>query len=164
MTYEDVILGAAQNTCDIIGTVQCHTQVVNSLGVNGTDILKHLRSDDRGGLFAPVSVLVDAKPLSGCVLTVEDRAILAWFTGVLRIKTFEAVVPFDTIVDVEESTTPARGLKLGAPVVTVRARQDWTLICDQFADGADRLARTLHGVLAGYITFEYDGGSTDTPV
>lgn len=68
----------------------------------GPGMLAHLSSEDQAGLFMPVDIRVGGKWESGCVLTLQDRAVLAWFTGTLKTKAFELVVPYEGVKEVSE--------------------------------------------------------------
>lgn len=74
----------------------------------GPGILAHLSSEDQAGLFMPVDIRVGGKWESGCVLTLQDRAVLAWFTGTLKTKAFELVIPYEGVKEVSETAIEAK--------------------------------------------------------
>lgn len=155
MGRTEIIGDAAATTLELIDTDQCQKQLEHAIKLMGQELIDHIQHDDLAGIIAPVSIEVEGKDVLGCVMTLQDRAILAWSIGVLRIRNSSVVVPLSSITSVVQRSRPGGRLRIEASVIDVFAERTWTLTSDAFADGADRLATILAGVLEGSITFGY---------
>ena len=95
----------------------------------------------------------------GCILTLQDRAVLAWFTGILRIKTFGRVIPFADIANVTETAVePARLHGHFSEMVTFSVESDppVKIRVPRFKNSS-ALDTMVKGILAGAVTFTYSG-------
>jgi hypothetical protein len=105
-----------------------------------SEVLPELRDDDEIDLVAPITVEVGAasepigagqtgKPVGkmhvGCAVTLADRAIVAWQEGTLRMTRSHVVVPYATVVAVNEIVLRARLEKHQA--IEVMAAQRWPI-------------------------------------
>jgi hypothetical protein len=80
----------------------------NVLKLCGPGVIGHLDSEDQGGLFLPIDVRVGNRWESDCVLTLQDRVVIAWFTGTVRTKSFELVIPYEGVREVSEVAVEAK--------------------------------------------------------
>lgn len=157
------IINAAEWTAQWIGTKRFVQVVEPALRIVAADMSERMTDDDRPGLFVPANISQDgAKPLTGAVLTLEDRAILAWITGTFRIKNFVEVVPYRTIADVSRSLKAATTLSVELPMIRVSAERSWDIVFDNVFEGGRDVTIMLAGILSGAVTFGFDDGSEAT--
>lgn len=109
MEKQAVIAAAANNTLSLYRgeKPELFVQVLEScIQANVQDLLGHLHESDRPGMAFSGEVLVGGNWRNGVALTLQDRLVLAWTSGVPRIKTDSLVVPHDSIsaVEVEHCT------------------------------------------------------------
>jgi len=150
----DIFARTAEFSADLANSDR-FTKLVNALvPVCGKEIVSHIDPTDRGGLLVPISFLYQGKFEPGAVFTLEDRAIFAWLKGSLRIKNFEAVVPYASITNVEESMSEAKATRVSLPIIEVKADQDWTLRMDNIlAEGSPKVHTLMANTLLGMISF-----------
>lgn len=118
----------------------------------GKKILAHIESSDKPGLFVPIDVEANGKWELGCILTLQDRAVIAWFIGTLRVRTFAQVVFFDRITGVAEvATEPASGHQPERVILRVDADEPVKIRVRRIPGWP--IPETLQDVLAGYISF-----------
>lgn len=156
MQPDDILIEAANFTCQQVGTRECQSLVEKSLKLCGNEIERHLQATDKPGLFAPVFFARDDKEQPGCVLTLEDRAIFAWITGTFRVKNFEAVVPYSTIKQTDADTKSATRGSGGLDVLRVEADDNWTIVFPNICGDGMNLPEILRGVLCGAVTLQHD--------
>lgn len=130
-----------------------------SVDLYGTQLVNHVDRTDVPGILLPVDVFTEGKWRTGALLTLQDRAIVAWAIGTVRIRSFERVIPFATISQVSsrpaESTLnrPRAILDLGCePPVRIRI---WEL---QGVLNPSILEATLRGA----ITFSADADDSES--
>jgi hypothetical protein len=152
MDAQDVLFGAAQFTADAVGEERLVRTIENNLKLSGQEILRHVRPNDRGGIFTPALFQMDGKEPHGCVLTLQDRAILAWTTGTFRIRNFSEVVPYASVKVVELRQSPAEETR-----IELTADQRWSLrfVFDGLEGGLN-IPALLVGVLDGSVQFEHE--------
>ena len=124
----------------------------------GSEIVGQLQASDRPGVFAPVDVLVNGKWEQGGVLTLTDRAIIAWFTGTFRVKTFSRVVRFAEITRVVPTAVePARMHSDIAErvVLTIEGKESLSIRVLRFKESAI-LEEMIQGALTGAVTFTHN--------
>lgn len=120
---------------------------------SATDTARVLRADETAAAcVAPASVEVDGKDRDGLILCLEDRAVIAWYTGLLRVKSFQAEVPYASVTSTE--TGSVRGQQTLA--ITVGS-QTWQLTLDaiHLAD-MSKLRDIIEGILAGSVEVGYE--------
>lgn len=110
MEPEKLLLDAANSTLRGFDTEGSFAVKLteNVLKLCGPGIIGHLGSEDLGGLFLPVDVRAGDRWEIGCVLTLQDRAVVAWFTGTVRTKSFELVIPYEGVREVSEVAVEAK--------------------------------------------------------
>lgn len=161
MKPEDIIIAAADFTNSQVGTQLGQQAILDQLTLCREAIAKHLDADDRPGLFAPVMFERGGKELSGCILTLQDRAIFAWFTGVIRRKNFEVVVRYDTIQSVEPGTKSGNLIGKSREMLTVVAEETWTVLFPPGISGKGMdLTEFVRGALTGAIEFQHSDESS----
>jgi hypothetical protein len=151
MEPEDILKEAAIVTAAKAGTDRCVKMVENSLKLCGKAILPYIHRGDESGLFVPLLVKHQGKEQPGCILTLSDRAVLAWITGTFRVKNFEAVIPYSSIEWIEAEAEPASRTSAARDVLRILAEDEWTIILQNiFGDGMN-IPAVLHGVLSGSV-------------
>lgn len=115
-------------------------------------------SNDESGLLLPVDYYIDDRWESGLILTLQDRAVVAWMTGRLRAETNRREFRYAEIGEVGAAMSDR---------ATWRQPEQWTVQMDggrerlrifRYANGP-HLPKLLAGVLTGGITFESDQNS-----
>jgi hypothetical protein len=84
VTKQDVIFAAADFTCDQVNHDNFTKLAASSIKVCISEMLPFVETSDQPGLFSPLEVHVDGAWEQGCILSVRDRAVVAWFKGTLR--------------------------------------------------------------------------------
>jgi hypothetical protein len=144
-----VVATSAEAAISYVGSRQFEKLAVAALNLCGAEVAVHLRADDTPGLFVPLEIEADGKERIGAVLALTDRAILAWTIGTLRIKNFEAIVPYGSIEHIDLSTRPYSRLSGSRDVLRVDAAQSWTLVFYADMDDGQRIAPIVQGMLDG---------------
>ncbi|GEM_PF-6729559 len=135
---------------------------VANLGPWSRELAAHMSEGDRASMLVPAAFdgaegTREGKPANGWVLTLQDRAVFVWWTGLIRIKDYDAVVPYASITSTERDWKPATTFCVTLPLLRVHAEQTWTI---EFPNcfGAEALVPHFHlpGVMAGAITFEFE--------
>jgi hypothetical protein len=126
-----------------------------NLGVCGNELLSHINDEDRVGFLAPVSFHENGKDLDGCILTLDDRAVFAWWTGLLRVKNSEEVIRYDEITGVEKHTKPAGVMTAAVPTMVVHATRTWAVTFPNVYGEKPAVPMLVAGVLDGSVTPKY---------
>lgn len=128
----------------------------NTVKMHADDLLPLLDTDDEPRLLLSVDFEVDGKWRDGCILTLQDRAIIGWYTGGLRIKTFTRTLPYAEISSIEEEQVePATRLQPRTVTLALGQAGAGTLRIKFFSSEDDQLdtSRLLQGVLSGAVSF-----------
>jgi hypothetical protein len=149
---QQVIFGAAEFTAGTAADERFVRAVENNLKLSGREILKHVRSSDRGGIFTPAHFMIDGKELRGCVLTLQDRAILAWRSGSFRIRDFSEVVPYASVKNVELRRSATEETR-----IDLAADRSYSLSFVYDGGKGFDIPSVLVGVLEGSIQFGHEG-------
>lgn len=149
----ELVIASAEAASNTVNTDAFHKLIGNCIKLVGAEIAEHLRADDRPGLLAPVDVELDGNDRLGGVLVLEDRAIIAWTVGTLRIKNFEAVVPRDEISTISIDTRPGGAIAKDREILRLEASDGiWTLVFANVFDGDRSIVPWLQMMLEGAIT------------
>jgi len=164
MSWEDVVGDALEATDNIVQSEEYPEEAKNRLQLLSRDALqRELKASDQGEIFAPVWFEKDGKLLSGSVLTLQDRVIFGWITGIVRRKNFDAVVPRDSIRSIEEETERRRGLGT-ISTLTVLADEDWKIIPVPLDGATMPLSEVIRGVLEGWLSIQRSSRSAEGEV
>ena len=96
-------IDAVQAAYERDGTTSFEKLVTMTLQMVGKDFLPHLRPDDTGGVFYPVAVETDRKPMIGGAVLLPDRVVVAWRYGFTGGKKGSATVLLDQVTSVTAS-------------------------------------------------------------
>ncbi len=159
MTTEQMLLAAAEFTCQLVGSNRCRKLTSNSLGLCGQELLAWFDETDQLDLFLPVELSRGGGKASvGCVLTLQDRAVFAWLEGSFKLRRFqmrncEAVVPYDTITRTEITSRPAGKFSGAQEQLQVVAADDWTIRFKGLESQEVNLPAVLESALLGFTRF-----------
>lgn len=153
-TPEEILLSAANFTSNL-GQHETFAKLITlALKMCGLSLVTYIDEEDNSGLFIPVGVFVHGKWEHGCILTLQDRAVIAWWTGVFRIKHFFQVVPYETITGVSTGEIiPATKLKPEKVTLEIEAERDVVIRLMRLTEGAD-IPFMVESVLLGAMTFD----------
>ena len=162
MSGEDILLSSADASLSMVRTELFAKLTSKALQFIGSEFLPLLEAQDKPGLFSPVDIEVEGKERQGAILVLEDRAILAWIVGTLRIKGFHAVVPRDTISDLSSETASGGRMTKEREILHIKGDQSWEVkFAPGLFDGGSSLVSLLIGMLNGSVVpvFESDQGA-----
>ena len=150
MDSREVVIESANNAAGYVGTEQFVKLVKLAITMVGAEIARHVRPDERPGMLVPVGFEENGKLVTGALLALEERAIVGWTTGTLRIRNFEAVVPYDSVERCEVEVHDGRDVL----EMTTQERV-WSFVVYMEPD-APKLAPLVQGVMEGWARFEYE--------
>jgi hypothetical protein len=154
MDREDVLLEAANRTISNIDHDGFAKLIRSGIEMCGKQLLSHIEDTDQGGLFTPVEVLVDRKWEQGCLLTLQDRAVIAWFKGRLNIQHFSQVIAFTDIQEVSVVRVEPPTWRLPERVTLDFDGANPAVIRIPRPEPGWNLPAMVEGVLGGGVTFE----------
>lgn len=159
LSAQDIVIESANAAITTVGTDDFAKLTKHALNLTGSEVAQHVNADDVPGLFSPVDVEMDGKDRLGAILTLEDRAIIAWTVGTFRMKNFEAVIPRASIDELELTTRPGGSMTKDRDLLRVRAgTQNWSLAFANVFEGGRSIAPFLKGVLEGSIKPVFEDG------
>lgn len=150
MSAEDVVIASAEAAASLVGTDRFLKMTTYALRLHGKEICGCLRGDEGPGLLAPADVVIDGKDRSGAILTLEDRAVIAWTVGTLRIQSFQEVVPYAEIASHQLTTRPAGAMSKEREVLEIVAGSRWELAFYNVFEGGRSIAPFLQGMIGGW--------------
>jgi len=148
-----MVVSSLEFTCVQVASKRFESLSFRAVKLVGREVVAQVRPTDRTGLFVPVSFYINGKFEPGAVVTLEDRAIFAWVTGNIRIKNFEAVVPYNSVTAVKDSETEPTRTAPALPLITVTADNQWLLRIET-TEASPKIPFLLGGVLTGASTFD----------
>jgi hypothetical protein len=116
-----------------------------------SSVLEQIDESDEPRLFVSLDVVINGKEHSGCILTLDDRAVIAWIVGMVQQDRFVEVVPYSTVKKVVADTKPRRGMRSATQRLTISAEKDWTLL---FTNAGTVVPKLVHGALTETVTFK----------
>jgi hypothetical protein len=157
MDAQDIVIDSAASSAEMVATEGFAKLTKHALRLTGSEIARHVASTDRRGLLAPVELVKDGKRLLGAILALEDRAIVAWTTGTLRVKNFETVVPYGSIESIEVGTRPGGAMSKARETLRIKADgQVWDLVFANVFEGGTSIVPFIAGMLDGAIKPVYE--------
>jgi hypothetical protein len=132
-----------------------------ALQMTGADIMRHIDASDSPGLLAPVSVVLSGKDCPGAILALPDRAIIAWFTGVLRIRTSATVIPSSSIRTMIAGTRRGGAMTKDRETLLVEADDDWLLVFADLFEGGRSIGPFLTGTLEGWLKPVFESSAAE---
>lgn len=149
---ESIIVDSANAAVTTVATDAFAKLTNHTLNWTISDLARHVSADDRPGLFSPVEVEQEGKDRLGAVLALEDRVIVAWTVGVLRMRHYERVITYGSIECLELTTRPGGPMSKDRDVLRITADgTTWNLVFANVFDGGRRIAPFIEGLLAGSI-------------
>ena len=161
MSTEDILIDSANAAAATVGTDDFVKLTKNALSLVGSEMSGRLTPDDSPGLFAPANLEQGGKDRLGGILVLKDRALIAWTEGTFRIKSFGAVVAYDSIANSELGTRPGGPMSKDREVLRIESAQTWTLVFANVFEGGRSIVPFLKLTMDGAITpvFESEGSS-----
>lgn len=98
----EILVTAASLTVAQVDHERFQAYVEAAMQLMGKGIASHLVSSDQPGLYMPLETYQGGKWVGGSILMLQDRAILAWSVGVLRVRRFEHVIAYDSVTNVDD--------------------------------------------------------------
>lgn len=151
----DTLNAAATMAANWVGTDRFLRLTELSVKTHGSAIIHHMEPGERASYFTPADFKLEGKSRSGSILLLEHRAIFAWIMGLFRPKDFTAVVPYETIRNVSQTTQRASALTVELPMLLVNAHQDWSVVFNNVFEGGRSLAPVVASILQGATTFQW---------
>jgi hypothetical protein len=128
----------------------------HTLGLVGSEVARHLDPAEKPGLFTPANLEHDGKDRLGAVLALEDRAIIAWTTGTLRIKNFETVIPRSSVERTETGTRPAGAMSKDRETLSIVTESDtWDLVFPNVFEGGRSIVPFVVAMLEGALELKF---------
>ncbi len=115
-------IDAVQAANELGGTEDFQALVTRTLQMMGQDFLPHLRAADTGGLFCPVAVETDRKPLIGATVLLPDRLVVVWRHGFTGGKKGSTTVRLDQVRSVTATHFPS-GPRAGTRVLAIQSAE-----------------------------------------
>lgn len=166
MKPEELIAMSADASMSMIGTDHMMKLTLLTLKLNSGELATQISDHDTPGLLIAVDVEAEGKGRTGCVLALEERVILAWTTGTIRLKTHSVSIPISDIRSIEHTTEDGGRMMKQRQVVTINADRTWRLLLHWLEqDGEEKIVPFVKGAIAGAIrpVFEAEQGR-ETPV
>lgn len=165
VTSNDILFAAGDFTCGLLDSVVSESELeffakysASLINTCGKDVIAGIAPSDRPGVFVPIDVWTDGKWELGCILTLQDRAMVVWYTGTFRTRTFTQVVLYQGISNVTEAAIePAKGHRQISERVTLRVEgeQPITMRVPRFKNSSV-LDMMVRGALLGTVTFAHE--------
>ena len=154
---EDILAHAANFTSSFVNRDDFDTAAQAALNVLASKIVARIDPLDRAGLFTALEVFADGKWQPGCLLGLEDRVVLGWWSGLVRIKLLTCEIPIAQVSDVAETDVEQLA---GTAVEKVTLRIDgdvpMRIRVARYDTGMD-LPEVVRGVLLGAISYGFEG-------
>ena len=151
MNGTETVLASAEAAVNTVGTDRFLKLSTYAVRLTGTEISRRIEDGEDPGLFAPADIVIDGKDRVGAILTLADRLIVAWTVGTLRIKNFEAVVPYDSIQRVERMSRPGSAMSKEREVLEIVADSTWTVVFANVFESGRSIVPFLQGMIEGAI-------------
>lgn len=145
-----VVIDSANLAVETVATTAFAKLTRQALRRSGATMARHV-GENGVGLFAPVVVVQGGKVRRGAVLALEDRAVIGWTQGKLRLRNREAVIPVSSLRTVERTDGSAGSPVERAVLRLATDRESWALVFENVFDGGRSIVPLIHGVLTGTV-------------
>jgi len=150
MKASDIVVVSAQLGADTVGDDLFFKLTQNAVTLVGAELARHIRDGERPGVLSPLEVVIDGKDRLGAILVLEDRAILAWTIGTLRMRNFEEVIPLAAVTDAVTGERPRGVMTKARDTLTIYAGKTWHVVFAN-TDRGRPIAPFIAGLLVGAI-------------
>jgi hypothetical protein len=99
-TVEEHIVAAAEYTALMLGSAKYIANVKTPMSLCGKTVAAMMDEEDHPIFFFPIWLKTESGEECGCLITFEDRVLISWTEGRLRLTYFVHSVPSDTITQV----------------------------------------------------------------
>lgn len=158
MSGQDILIASADAAARTVGTDFFLKITKKTLGFTAQEMLPLINSTDYSGLYAPMDIEQEGKDRQGAILVMEDRVILAWIVGTLRIKGYHVVVPREDITGVRTDTVSGGRMMKDREILYIDVEEGtWEVkFASGLFEGGNSLVPFLMGILDGSLKFAYD--------
>jgi hypothetical protein len=152
MAAEEVLIDTVERGYLASGSDKEKKDMLSALRVYKDALLSQIRDDDTAGVMAISYTFRDGKDLGGgLVMALGDRVLFSWMKGLLKKPVVEAV-PFSSITSAEHGMRPPRGrIRSEHPTVTVKAVNEWEILCSPDVPAGAPLYGLLADLLGGRV-------------
>lgn len=147
----DLLLTAANSTCGLARQDRFTKLVEYGLQMTGGTMRENVQDGDEPGIFVPLELHSANQWEQATFLSLQDRAVIAWWTGTVQLKHFGTVVPYDDIERIETvATEPRTWRRPERATLSVEGKNPVTLRVVRLTDGVD-LAKLVEFALLGAV-------------